>query len=92
MNVISYSLGPNDSGIDTIKLRINGVEVDSTALAGSINYPENHFFAIGSADWTDDNEASFEGDIHEVLFYNAEVTGTRLEQVESYLNEKWGLF
>jgi hypothetical protein len=65
-------------------VRQNGIQVNTTPIGSGGNITINHLFRGNS-------QASTNGTIWEILIYNRALNGTEIGQVETYIQNKYGL-
>jgi len=86
-NVGSYILIELTRSGSDYTLYKNGISVGTSNNASSLNIGSTIFISSRSG-----NSYYFDGDMAEMLIYNSALTLAQRQQVEAYLNQKWGVF
>lgn len=86
-NVGSYILIELTRSGSDYTLYKNGISVGTSNNASSLNIGSTIFISSRSG-----NSYYFDGDMAEIIIYNSAITTAQRQQVEAYLNQKWGVF
>ena len=86
-NVGSYILIELTRSGSDYTLYKNGISVGTSNNASSLNIGSTIFISSRSG-----NSYYFDGDMAEIIIYNSAITTAQRQQVEAYLNQKWGIF
>jgi len=65
----------------------NGISVATSNNASNLNIGSTIYISSRSG-----NSYYFDGDMAEMIIYNSAITTAQRQQVEQYLNQKWGIF